>query len=261
MSAERLRPQAERALRRTAARGVQRDEWIEQEWHIVATRIDVALIHIYHVRQCIEIGHCRAVGVVQYLAIRPTIRNAEYLIQRLTIGILNYGVIELPAHDEIKRRAFLEGHLRQGGYVRSHESDLQPRVGRFHGSRQLDVTLKAGRAGKQNQEFVIPSNLDSLLRRHLVRRSVEQTGAFQHACRVSQPDRVPIGLDLARGRPARAGAAVIILKRRRVQQQSFQRHRINYHIICAVPAELLTYVSVRYISPPAGYILWLAVNG
>ena len=106
---------------------------------------------------------------MQYLAIRPTIRNAQNLIQRLTVRILDYGVIELPAHYEIERRAFLERRLRQGGYVRSHESDLQPRIGCLHGSRQLDVALKARRAGEQNQEFVIPSNLDSLLRRHLVR--------------------------------------------------------------------------------------------
>ena len=218
MSTEGLRPQTERALCRAAARGVQRDERIEQERHVVATRIDVALVHIHHVRQSIEIGHCRTVGVVQYLAVRPTIRNAEDLVQRLTIRILDYGVIELPAHYEIERRAFLERRLRQGGYVRSHESDLQLGIGRLHGSRQLDVALKARRAGKQNQEFVIPSNLDGLLRVHLVRRSVEQTGAFQHACRVSQPDRVPIGLDLARGWPARTGAAVIVLKRRGIQK-------------------------------------------
>ena len=43
MSAERLRPQAEGALRRAAARGVERDVGIQQERHVVAARIESRL--------------------------------------------------------------------------------------------------------------------------------------------------------------------------------------------------------------------------
>src|SRR5689334_5443401 len=41
----------------------------------------------------------------------------------------------------------------------------------------------------------------------------------QHAGRIAQPDRIPVGFDLPRGGPARARPAVKLLKRRWIQEQ------------------------------------------
>ena len=127
MSAERLRPQAERALRRAAARGVQRHERIEQERHVVAAGIDVALVDVHHVRQSVEILNRGTVRIVNDLSIRAAIGDAENLAQRLAVGKFHGRVVELAPHDKIDGRAFLERLLRQGRNVRPHERDLQPR--------------------------------------------------------------------------------------------------------------------------------------
>ena len=44
--ADRLRPQAERAQRRTAARGVERDVRIEQEGHVIPGYVEVPLVYV-----------------------------------------------------------------------------------------------------------------------------------------------------------------------------------------------------------------------
>src|ERR1700722_11842039 len=63
----------------------------------------------------------------------------------------------------------------------------------------------------------------------MVRRRIEQTGPFQHAGREGKPNRVPVGLNLARCRPSRAGSAVKFLKRGRIQEQRLQRHRFPFN--------------------------------
>ena len=55
MSAERLRPQAEGALRGTSAGRVQRDVRMEQERNVVTAYVQVALVNVSHVRQSVEI--------------------------------------------------------------------------------------------------------------------------------------------------------------------------------------------------------------
>ena len=60
MSAQRLRPQAERALRRTSARGVERDVGVQQERHVVARDIEVALVDFGDVGQSIQIAESAA---------------------------------------------------------------------------------------------------------------------------------------------------------------------------------------------------------
>src|SRR5439155_13013083 len=55
--------------------------------------------------------------------------------------------------------------------------------------------------------------------------SVEQPAAFEESCRIGQPHRIPVGFDLARGRPARACSAVVAFKTWRVQQQGLHHVR------------------------------------
>src|SRR4029077_12697412 len=64
MSAERLRPEAESTLRGAAARGVKRDERMEQERDIVAGDVEVALVHVSDMGQGVEVLNLRSVGIV-----------------------------------------------------------------------------------------------------------------------------------------------------------------------------------------------------
>ena len=112
MSAERLRPQAERALRRTATRGVQRDVRVEQERNVVAARIEVALVDVDDVRQRIEIGDCRAVGIVNDLArSAPRYETPRISLSGLPLAIFHRREVELAPDDEIDRAPFLQGRL------------------------------------------------------------------------------------------------------------------------------------------------------
>src|ERR1700733_15220778 len=57
VSTQSLRPQAEGALRRAAARGIQRDIRIQQERNVVFRYIDVAFIDIGHPRHLVQVIH------------------------------------------------------------------------------------------------------------------------------------------------------------------------------------------------------------
>ncbi len=61
MSAERLRPQAERTLRWAAAGAVKRNERVQQERHVVARYIEIALVNIGDMGQGIKVLNLRAV--------------------------------------------------------------------------------------------------------------------------------------------------------------------------------------------------------
>ena len=55
------------------------------------------------------------------------------------------------------------------------------RIGVLHCLRQSHVAGEARGAGKQHQEFVILADLDGLFRGDVVRRSIQQPRALQHA--------------------------------------------------------------------------------
>src|SRR5208337_368749 len=240
MSTECLRPQAEGALRWAAASRVQRDKRVKQEWHVVAARVDIALVHIYHVGQSVQIFDRGTVCIVNDLTVRAAIRDPENLAQWLAIGEFHCGVVELATYHEVDGCAFCEGPLRQGSDMRTYEGDLQLWIGSFHRCGKPDVALEARRTGKQHQEVEILANFYGFFRAHMMRRSVEHARAFQHARRVSQPDRIPIRLNLAGSWPTRTGAAVVVLERRRIQKQCLQRHiSESYRTICCALAETL----------------------
>src|SRR5271166_5551624 len=86
-------------------------------------------------------------------------------------------------------------------------------------------------------------------------RSVEHARAFQHSGRIRKPDRVPIGLDLTGGRPARAGAAVVVFEGRWIQEKRLQRHiRDLYRTICKARIKMLENLKLRC-------ICWFTANG
>jgi hypothetical protein len=67
--AQRLRPEAEGALRRAAARGVERDVRVQQERHVVAGHVHVALVDLGGPGHRVEVFNLRAVGIVHDLAV------------------------------------------------------------------------------------------------------------------------------------------------------------------------------------------------
>ena len=118
MAGVRLRPQAERAHRRAAARGVERDERIQQERNVVAREVEIALVDLGDPGQLIQIlDERRLPGLWTML---PSLAEADagQLFERLALGVVGDLVIELAAHDEIDRglvRSAFSGSTVTGG--------------------------------------------------------------------------------------------------------------------------------------------------
>ena len=184
MSAQSLRPQAERALRRTAARGVKRDVGVQQERHVVTGHVEIALVNVGDVRKRIQILNLRRIRIVHDLAVLQE-GNAGNVFQRLAFGVVDHGVIKLFAGHEIDRRTIAQRLLRQHAHVRSNESNLDLGIASLDGARQANVARKAGGRGEQNEKLVVLGNLNGLLRRNIVRRRIQQA-ALPPA---SQPDK------------------------------------------------------------------------
>src|SRR5438132_2444509 len=99
MSAQQLRPQAERALRRAATGDVEREERIQEEWDVVLANIQIALVHVDHVGKRIQVLDGRTVRIVNTLSVFQ-VRNAGDICQWLPVRKLDSRKIKFPAHDE-----------------------------------------------------------------------------------------------------------------------------------------------------------------
>ena len=215
MSAQRLRPQAEGALRRAAARRVERDVRIQQERHVVPRDVEIALVNVGDVRQRVEILNLRRIGIVNDLAIFQE-RNAGNLLERLALGVVDDRVVEFLAANEIDRRAIAQRLLRQHADVRPDKRNLDFGIRLLDRLGNADIAGKSGRRGEEHEEFVVLGDLNRLFRRNVMRRRIQQPRPLQHSGRISQPYRIPETLNFAGGGPTGAGASVEILKRGRV---------------------------------------------
>ncbi len=157
----------------------------------------------------------RAVGVA--------VADAEDLVERLAVGELDDGEIELAAADEVDGGALVEGAVGVGGDRGADEGDLDGRVGLLDGLGERVVAGPADGRGEEHQELVAFGDLDGLFGRDVVRRGVEKAGALEHAGGVGEPDGIPVGLDLADGGPAGACAAIEVFKGGRIEEQSLER--------------------------------------
>jgi len=104
MAGESLGPEAEGALRRAATGAVERDVGVQKERNVVLGDVEVPVIYLGGPGHLVELfrGNLRAVGIVQNLAgCRIFVGDAQDLIERLAVGVLNYGEIELAAADEV----------------------------------------------------------------------------------------------------------------------------------------------------------------
>ena len=128
VSAERLRPEAEGALRRASARRVERNKRVEQERHVVAANVQVAPVNVGHVRQSVQILDGRPVGIMHDLAILA-IGNAENIFDRLALRVFDDGVVEFLAASYVDYFRFHQRLLGQHADVGSDEGDLDVRIG------------------------------------------------------------------------------------------------------------------------------------
>src|ERR1700730_1588798 len=104
--------------------------------------------------------------------------------------------------------------------VRANEGNFQAGVRFFDLADELNIACEPYGRGEQNEKFIIFANLNGLLPIDFGRRGVKQAAARNHSGGVGQPNRVPVGLDLAGCGPPRTSSAVEIFKARRIQQQS-----------------------------------------
>ena len=217
---KRLRPQAERTLRRAAARGVERNKRVQQKRNVVARYVEIALVNFGDVRQRVQILNLRSVGIVHDLSVLQ-VRHASDLRQRLAVRVVDDRVVKFLAANEINLRAIAQRFFRQHAHVRPHKGNLDLRILLLDRARQKNVARESRRGSEQHQEVIFLGDLNGLVARNVMRRRIQQARAFQHPGRISQPDRIPVTFDFAGGGPTGAGASVKVFKRWGIQKQCF----------------------------------------
>ena len=105
--------------------------------------------------------------------------------------------------------------------MRADKGDLDVRVDVLDPLHQPDISGKPGSARVEDQELVITSDLDRVFCGDVVGWGIEKARTLQHSGRVSQPDGVPVGLNLAGRGPTRTRPAIEVLKRWWIQKQCF----------------------------------------
>ncbi len=212
-----LRPHAEGAERRAAARRIERDERMKQERDVVIFDFQIALVDVSRERERIEFFgvKLRALDVVDDFAVFA-IADAEDLIERFAVREFGDGVIELTARDEVDVFAGGQRCVGLDVAVRADESDLHARIGFFNFAEKLDVGIEADRRGEEDEEFVVFADFDGLAPVDFGGRGVNEAAAGNHAGGIGEPNGIPVGLDFASRGPARACAAVEIFEARRI---------------------------------------------
>ena len=125
VAGQRLRPQAERAQRRTSARRIERYVRMQQERDVVVLDRQVALVDLGGKRQRVEFGGLqrRPRRVVDNFAVVP-VAHARNLGKRLALRELDDRVVELAADDEVDLLAGQQAFVRLDLHVRADETDL-----------------------------------------------------------------------------------------------------------------------------------------
>src|SRR5690606_5787512 len=85
VSGVRLRPEAEGAHRRASARGIERQERIQQERDVVTPEVEVALVDFRDPRKLVDVLDEAAFGVVNEAAVLAE-ADAGYLFEGRAIG-------------------------------------------------------------------------------------------------------------------------------------------------------------------------------
>ncbi len=176
VAGEGLRPEAEGALGRAAAGGIQRDVRVQKEGNTVFGDVEIAVVDLGGPGHLVELfgADLRAIGIVLVDAVGVLIAGAEDLVQRLAVGKLDDGEVELAADDEVDGLALVEGLIGRGGDGRADEADLDGGVGLLDLLGHALIAVPAHGAGEEDEELVVLQDLDDLLPLDVVGRSVQK---------------------------------------------------------------------------------------
>ena len=165
---------------------------MQQERNVVILDDQIALVDFGGERKLVEIRRLQLrTRRIQMNAAVLAITCACNLRERLALGKFDDGVIELAGHDEIDLRRVQQA-VRLDLDMRADKSHLDIGLYSFDRTRQRYIVRETYRRCEQDQEVVVPRDLDRLLRRDAVRRRIQQTAARQHSSRISQPDGIPV---------------------------------------------------------------------
>ena len=83
---------------------------MQQEGHVVLGDVQVARVDLGRPGHLVELlrGDLRTVGIVLDDAVVVLVADAEDLVQRLAVGVLDDGEVELAAADEVDGRALVQ---------------------------------------------------------------------------------------------------------------------------------------------------------
>ena len=129
------------------------------------------------------------------------------------------------AGDEIERRAGFHAFFRLDRHLGADKADLGGGIdGADHG-RGLAIRLEAGRRGVNDDQLMRLHVFLDVLEGKIVRRRVDQARARHHRRGLGQPGGKPEALDLALHLVARAGAAVIAVEGRGLEEKRLHHLR------------------------------------
>ncbi len=221
MAADRLRPQAERALRTAAAARVDRHIRVVQVADEVIFDLQVALVDGCDERQLVHVFEDRARFVVLDRAVLGAVAHAQDPGKRLALGDFLAGEIEFLAAHEVDRFGRRERIVRIDRDLRADHADQHRRLALVGGKRR--------RARVDDDEIVLLGNVERRLHRQPVSRRVEHP-AIRHQRRgLREPRRIPERADLALRLITRTGSAIEAVIRRGLQKQRFHECSGNLH--------------------------------
>ena len=96
---------------------------MKQKRHRVAPDIEIAVIHVSHVRKSVKILKLRTIGIMRDRTI-ITIRHAEDLVERFAIREFFNCIIEFFSHDKIHGIGILQRSFRQHSHMGTDKCNL-----------------------------------------------------------------------------------------------------------------------------------------
>ena len=208
MATDGLRPEAEGALRRTAAAGVKRDVRMLQVAVEIIFNLHVALVNVGHPRQRVHVVNQIALGVVDDFAILVLVRQTDDGRKLTAFRHFLAGVIKFLAPDPVDRPRRLQGFLRQHHRVRANEADFGFGLLLLDGLGHLAIVFERGRGRVDNDVIEILCLGQTLGHTDVVGRAVHQLGIGRQRGGLRQPRREPIAGDLAAGLVTRTSTTV-----------------------------------------------------
>ena len=150
-------------------------------------------------------------------AVAFPVADAQNLFPGAFLGDFGDGIVEFPAGHEIHLGGDSQGFLGENGHLRTHQAHQQLGILGFKTADRFQVVMEGGAGGEEHRQFEVAGQVRHLGHRQVLRWGVHHPAFRDESGRVAQPGGIPKRGDLPGGLIARAGAAVKILKRRRVE--------------------------------------------